>query len=193
MFHNFDNQKCSFKRSKIAFVVLLIKLKLFWKCVKNAFWTVLMIIFDFQNNGTTKVFDCASFATNFDSIEFRWKKVFLIFLPDRTFFPRKIAIGFSLFSSNYVTDVGLARTWKRHLLYERQTHSLTTSGRYLTERALTSLIFIVAACADFGVFLQRSNQAFSGVKGSAKCPFNFCIFQVFKKLIESIKKNVFEN
>ena len=109
------------------------------------------------------------------------------------FFPRKITDGFFSHCPHYVIDVGLARIWKWHNLYKRHTHTLTPSGRYLTRRAdsLTSLIFNVAACADFGYFLPRSNLAFSGFKGSAICRSYCCIFQIFKILTESVKNNVF--
>ena len=119
---------------------------------------------------------------------------FLDFLTCSCFF--FVQNWLSLFSLQITkSTLVLARIWKKHLLYKRQRHTLTPSGRYLTRRAdsVTSLIFIVAACADFDYFLQRFNLAFSGVKGSAICRFYCCILQVIKIITESAINNVFWN
>ena len=140
------------------------------------------------------MFNCASIATNFDSIGLFWKIVFQIFLPVHAFFSCKIDFLFSLCKLRNrrwflrESEIGI-------FIMATHRHTLTPSGRYLTRRAdsLTSLIFNVAACADFGYFLPRSNLAFSGFKGSAICRSYCCIFQIFKISTESVKNDVLKN
>ena len=135
-------------------------------------------------------FNCHQFRLDWIILE----NSFLNFLTCSCFF--FVQNWLSLFSLQITkSTLVLARIWKKHLLYKRQRHTLTPSGRYLTRRAdsLTSLIFNVAACADFGYFLPRSNLAFSGFKGSAICRSYCCIFQIFKILTESVKNDVLKN